>query len=246
VAALVDHQESEIGMTGTTTCADGQVIQAENLWRVYKVGNVEIPALRGVSLQIEQGAFVALKGRSGSGKTTLLNCLGGLDQPTSGTVRVLGQDLSRLNDERLTRWRREQVGFVFQTFGLSPTLSAYENVELMLRLKGTSAQERRERTVACLELAGVNQWGHHRPYEMSGGQQQRVAIARSLANQPQVILADEPTGELDSATAREILGLFRTVVREAQITLLMVTHDPVVDEFADQVLLLRDGQIVNS
>ena len=232
-------------MTDAARATNGRAISTQKLWRVYRISSGEIPALRGVTLEIGQGAFVALKGRSGSGKTTLLNCLGGLDQPTSGIVRVLGQDLSSLNDSGLTRWRREQVGFVFQTFGLIPTLSAYENVELMLRLTGTPAKERHQRTLACLELAGVGKWSHHRPYEMSGGQQQRVAIARSLANRPKVILADEPTGELDSATAREILGLFRQVVKDAGVTLLMVTHDPLVDEFADQVLLLKDGQIAS-
>ena len=223
-----------------------EVIRTENLCRVYKLGSLDVPALRGINLRIGWGAFVALKGRSGSGKTTLLNCLGGLDQPTSGSVQVLGQDLSRLNDNGLTRWRREQVGFVFQSFGLIPTLSAYENVEMMLRLKRGPMREWHQRTMACLELVGVGKWSHHRPYEMSGGQQQRVAIARSLANRPQLILADEPTGELDSTTGREIMALFRKVVDDERVTLLMVTHDPLVDDYADQVLMLRDGQIVNS
>ncbi|CAG0930377.1 sulfonate transport system ATP-binding protein [Thermoflexales bacterium] len=223
-----------------------EVITTENLWRVYKVGALEVPALRGISLQIGAGSFVALKGRSGSGKTTLLNCLGGLDQPTSGEVRVLGHSIAQLNDDELTRWRREQVGFVFQSFGLIPTLSAYENVELMLRIKGTSPQAGRQRALACLALVGLDNWVHHRPYEMSGGQQQRVAIARALANQPRVILADEPTGELDSATAREVLALFRQIVETEKVTLLMVTHDPLVDEYADRVLLLEDGQIVKA
>jgi putative ABC transport system ATP-binding protein len=221
------------------------VITTENLWRVYKVGALEVPALRGIDLQIAAGSFVALKGRSGSGKTTLLNCLGGLDHPTSGEARVLGQKLIDLNDYDLTRWRREQVGFVFQSFGLIPTLSAYENVELMLRLKSMSPKESKQRALACLDLVGLGKWTHHRPYEMSGGQQQRVAIARALANEPRLILADEPTGELDSTTAREILALFRQVVEHQQVTLLMVSHDPLVDEYVDRVLLLKDGQIVN-
>jgi putative ABC transport system ATP-binding protein len=220
------------------------VITTENLWRVYQVGALEVQALRGIDLQIGAGSFVALKGRSGSGKTTLLNCLGGLDQPTSGEVRVLGQKLVDLNDNDLTRWRREQVGFVFQSFGLIPTLSAYENVELMLRLKSMPPKDSRQRALDCLELVGLGQWVHHRPYEMSGGQQQRVAIARSLANQPRLILADEPTGELDSTTAREVMTLFRQIVESQNVTLLMVTHDPLVDEYADRVLLLKDGQIV--
>ena len=245
VATLAERQQGEARVIGPAP-RGAEVIRTESLWRVYRVGSTEIPALRGVDLHVGQGAFVALKGRSGSGKTTLLNCLGGLDQPTSGAVQALGQDLARLNDDSLTRWRREQVGFVFQTFGLIPTLSAYENVELMLRLKGSPTNEWHRRTLACLELAGVGRWGHHRPYEMSGGQQQRVAIARSLANQPQVILADEPTGELDSTTGREILALFRKVVDDEHVTLVMVTHDPFVADYADEVLMLRDGRIVDS
>jgi len=221
-------------------------IQTENLWRVYRIGNnIEVPALRGLDLNIAPGHFIALKGRSGSGKTTLLNCLSGLDQPTSGEVRVLGYDLSSLNDKQLTQWRREQLGFVFQSFGLLPTLSAYENVELMLRIKGVGARERHERATYCLELVGLRKWMEHRPYELSGGQQQRVAIARSLANRPLLILADEPTGELDSETAREILGLFQEIVKEENITMLMASHDPLVDDYVDMIVQLRDGQLVD-
>lgn len=245
VATLVHGQEGGAAVTSATNTV-AEVIRTENLWRVYKRGAVEVGALRGINLQVGKGAFVALKGRSGSGKTTLLNCLGGLDQPTSGTVHMLSQNLGQLSDRTLTRWRREQVGLVFQSFGLIPILSAYENVEMMLRLKGTPAKERHQRTLACLELVGVTHWSHHRPYEMSGGQQQRVAIARSLANGPQVILADEPTGELDSTTAREVMALLRKIVETEQVTLLMATHDPLVDEYADRILLLKDGQIVSS
>ncbi|NOZ27347.1 MAG: ABC transporter ATP-binding protein [Chloroflexi bacterium] len=224
--------------------ANGYIVETEDLWRVYKVGSQEVPALRGVNLHIPAGRFVALKGRSGSGKTTLLNCIGGLDQPTRGVVRVFGRDLSELNERQLTQWRRERVGFVFQSFGLLPTLSAYENVELMLRIAGVHGRERHDRTLYCLSLVGLEKWMHHRPYELSGGQQQRVAIARALANNPQLILADEPTGELDSVTAREILALFRRIVEEEHVTLLMSSHDPLVDEYVDQILQLRDGQIV--
>jgi len=221
-------------------------IETEDLWRVYKIGNdIEVPALRGLNIQIEPGHFVALKGRSGSGKTTLLNCLSGLDRPTSGVARVLGHDLSQLNDRQLTRWRREQLGFVFQSFGLLPTLSAYENVELMLRIKGVRARERHERAMYCLDLVGLRKWIDHRPYELSGGQQQRVAIARALANQPLLVLADEPTGELDSETARDILGLFQSIVYDEKITVLMASHDPLVDDYVDTILQLRDGQVTS-
>jgi len=219
------------------------IIEVEALWRVYRLGTVEVPALRGVHLHIESGQFIALKGRSGSGKTTLLNCLGGLDRPTSGTVRVYGNDLAKMNDRQVTRWRSRQLGLIFQSFGLIPTLSAYENVELVLRLAGVKGRARHQRALEVLQTVGLARWSHHRPYELSGGQQQRVAIARALANQPQLILADEPTGELDSATAREILGLFRQIVAERGVTVLMASHDPIVDGYVDQVLRLKDGQI---
>jgi putative ABC transport system ATP-binding protein len=223
---------------------DGTVIETEDLWRVYKIASQEVQALRGVSLKVERGRFVALKGRSGSGKTTLLNCLGGLDRPTSGVVRVFDHDLATLNDRQLTQWRRERVGFIFQSFGLLPTLSAYENVELMLRIAGVRGRKRHERTNYCLDLVGLGKWKQHRPYEMSGGQQQRVAIARALANNPQLILADEPTGELDSTTGREILTLFRRIIEEEHVTFLMASHDGMVDEYVDWILQLKDGQLV--
>ena len=220
-------------------------IETENLWRIYKIGNnIEVPALRGLDIKIEPGHFIALKGRSGSGKTTLLNCLSGLDRPTTGIARVLGYDLAELSDRQLTKWRREQLGFVFQSFGLLPTLSAYENVELMLRIKGVGARERHARATYCLDLVGLHKWTDHRPYELSGGQQQRVAIARSLANRPLLILADEPTGELDSETAREILALFQQIVADENITIMMASHDPLVDDYVDMIMQLRDGQVV--
>jgi ABC-type lipoprotein export system ATPase subunit len=220
------------------------IIQTENIWRKYKRGTEqEIAALRGINLNIHSGRFIALKGRSGSGKTTLLNILGGLDRPTEGKVQIFGQDISRLNEKQITLWRREKVGFIFQSFGLTPTFSAFENIELMLRISGKSAKERTDRTNYCLELVGLKKRKDHRPDELSGGQQQRVAIARALANNPKLILADEPTGELDSTTAREILSLFQKIVHEEHVTLLMATHDPLVDEYAEEILRLKDGQI---
>ncbi len=223
--------------------SDGYAVETDGLWRVYRIGSQEVTALRNVNLEVAVGQFVAVKGRSGSGKTTLLNCIGGLDHPTSGGVRVFGSSISSLGEGQLTRWRREQVGFVFQSFGLLPTLSAYENVELMLRIAGVGGRERRDRTLLCLDLVGLSRWAHHRPYEMSGGQQQRLAIARALANKPRLILADEPTGELDSVTAREILALFRGIVDDERLTLLIASHDPLVDEYVDCVVHLKDGEI---
>ncbi len=222
------------------------IIQTVDLWRIYRLGDLEIPALRGINLSIGRGAFIALKGRSGSGKTTLLNCLGGLDKPTKGSVQILGEEIGGWNEGKLTKWRRHQVGFIFQSLGLLPALSAYENIELMLRMIGLPSAERHRRTLEMVELVGLTKWMDHRPYELSGGQQQRVAVARALANRPSLILADEPTGELDSKTGREMLTLFQTIVHEQNVTMLMATHDSLVDEFVDQVFHLRDGQVVTA
>ena len=225
--------------------ARAPAILTEELTRTYRMGGQDIPALRGVNLVVPEGRYMSLKGRSGSGKTTLLNCIGGLDTPTSGVVRIFGEAIDQWTERKLTMWRRMTVGFVFQSFGLMPSLSAYENVELMLRMSGVRGRQRRAKAVECLELVGLTRWMHHRPFELSGGQQQRVAIARSLANSPRLILADEPTGELDTQTAREILGLFRTIVLEQQVTVLMVTHDSLSDEYVDEILYLSDGAIAD-
>jgi ABC-type lipoprotein export system ATPase subunit len=230
----------------TDTITSSLAIETQDLWRIYKTGTQEVLALRGVNLSLPPRSFVALKGRSGSGKTTLLNCLGGLDRPTRGTVNIFGEDISTLNEQEMTRWRREKVGFVFQSFGLLPTLSAYENVELILRIAGAKPHDRHARAVECLNLVGLSKWIHHRPYELSGGQQQRLAIARALANHPRLILADEPTGELDSGTATEILGFFRQIVDQEGLTLLVASHDALVDKFVDQILRMSDGQIIEN
>jgi len=223
-------------------------VETEDLWRIYppRSGAEQggVPALRGIHFRVGVGQFVVLKGRSGSGKTTLLNCLAGLDRPTSGSVHVLGHDLSRMSDEQLTVWRREQIGLVFQSFGLIPILSAYENIELLLRIKGMPHPERQRRTLECLERVGLREWRDHRPYEMSGGQQQRVAIARALANHARLILADEPTGELDSRTTHEILGFFRELVETTHITVFMASHDPLVEQYSQQVLTMADGTLL--
>ncbi len=219
-------------------------VEVVDVVRTYRVGSNDVLALRGINLQVKPGHWVGVRGRSGSGKTTLLNCIGGLDHPNSGTVRCFGRDITRMSDGELTRWRRKQVGFVFQSFALLPTLSAWENVELPIRIAGN--RDRRARTRYCLELVGLTKWANHRPYEMSGGQQQRVAIARALANHPSLILADEPTGELDSTTAREVLALFRRIVETEGITMLMTSHDPIVLDYVDDVVELQDGQRVSN
>jgi ABC-type lipoprotein export system ATPase subunit len=227
--------------------AGALAIETKDLWRVYPcrpgAGAEGVPALRGLDLKVKTGQFVVLRGRSGSGKTTLLNILAGLDRPTTGTVSVLGHNLAEMSEQDLTIWRREQIGLVFQSFGLLATLSTYENVELLLRIKGTDPQESHRRTMDCLEMVGLTRWRDHRPYEMSGGQQQRVAIARALANNARLILADEPTGELDSKTGHEILSFLRHLVDTTHITLLMASHDPLVDKYAQHVLTLQDGAI---
>ena len=234
------------GKSSSGAPSETLIVQTIELWRIYQLGDQEIPALRGVNLQIGAGEFIALKGRSGSGKTTLLNLLGGLDRPTKGVVRMLGEEIGGWSERKLTNWRRHQVGFIFQSLGLLPALSAYENVELILRMIGVKSKERRKRTLDCLELVGLTKWMDHRPYELSGGQQQRVAVARALANRPHLILADEPTGELDSKTAREMLTLFQSIIHDQKVTMLMATHDSLVDEYVDQVMHLRDGTIVSA
>ncbi len=221
------------------------VVQVERAERAFTVGAQRVQALAGVDLVVPAGAFVALMGRSGSGKTTLLNMIGGLDQPTSGEVYVDGRPLSKLSDGELTELRRKQFGFVFQSFALLPILSAAENVELPLRIAGGySARERKERVAEVLALVGLSRWADHRPYEMSGGQQQRVAIARALVNRPRVLIGDEPTGELDSKTGATILQLLRRIVDEGGVTLIMATHDPTVEQFADVIYRMQDGQFI--
>jgi ABC-type lipoprotein export system ATPase subunit len=213
--------------------------------RVYHVDQIEVHALRGVNFRVNKGEFIALMGRSGSGKTTLMNIIGGLDHPTEGHVVLFGEDISKLPDRRLTELRRASIGFVFQSFALMPIMSAFENVELPLRMLGQHRRQRRQRVMECLELVGLTRWAKHRPQEMSGGQQQRVAIARALVNSPGLILADEPTGELDSTTGRSIMELFRTVAKEEHVTVIMTSHDPTVQELVDYTYQMADGRIVN-
>ncbi len=213
-----------------------------NLSRVYTVGATQVAALRDISLEVPRGVLAALKGRSGSGKTTLLNMIGGLDQPSSGSIELFGRPLDQIGPQELTDLRRHQIGFIFQSFAIFPAFSALENVELMLRIAGLNTA-RRERALRCLEIVGLGAWAHHRPWELSGGQQQRVAIARALSTRPGLILADEPTGELDSATARQIYALFRYIVEKEGVTLIMATHDPVIEEYAHVVFELEDGRI---
>lgn len=219
------------------------LLTVENVSRVYATPGGDVHALQDVSLEIKKGTLVALKGRSGSGKTTLLNILGGLDQPTSGQVIFDGTLLHALNDEALTRLRCKRMGFVFQSFALLPTYSALENVEFALRLAGLPVKESQSRAMQCLKAVGLVNRRNSRPDELSGGQQQRVAIARAMANHPALILADEPTGELDTKTTRQMLLLLRQLVKRDHMTVLITSHDPLIDEVADWTYELLDGKL---
>jgi putative ABC transport system ATP-binding protein len=221
------------------------MVETRGLGRDYVTGANVVHALTDVDLRVERGELVAVRGRSGSGKTTLLALLGGLDRPTSGQVLIDGRSVGDMNADELVDLRRKRVGFIFQTFGLLSILSAAENVEVPLRLVRTPPAERDDRVTVLLELVGLGDRSRHRPHELSGGEQQRVAIARALANRPDVLLADEPTGQLDSATGRSIMTLLRSIVRSEGVTAIVATHDPMLIDLADRVLELRDGRLSN-
>jgi putative ABC transport system ATP-binding protein len=225
---------------------DQPIAVSEALEREYEVGSGVVHALQGVDLRIDRGRLTVIHGRSGSGKTTLLNMIGGLDRPTRGQVWVDGAEVSAMGEEELVRMRREKIGFVFQAFGLVPILSAAENVEVPLRLQNTEPDARAERVAELLELVGLAGRSRHRPYELSGGEQQRVAIVRALANRPKLLIADEPTGQLDSANARTIMEVVRGLVRSEGVSAIVATHDPLLLDIADRVVELRDGRVVSS
>jgi putative ABC transport system ATP-binding protein len=225
--------------------SDAMVI-GSGLVRDYGAGDAVVHALRGVDVRVGKGELLAVRGRSGSGKTTLLNLLGGLDHPTAGTVTVDGVMVSGLDETAAAEVRRHTIAFVFQTFGLVPILTAAENVEVPLRLVGAEPGERDRRVAELLDLVGLEPRANHRPHELSGGEQQRVAIARALANRPRLLLADEPTGQLDSETGRRIMLLIRTVVRAEGVTAVVATHDPVMLEVADRTIELLDGSLIAS
>jgi putative ABC transport system ATP-binding protein len=220
------------------------LIVARGVSRTYSSPAGEVQALNDVSFTVPSGALVALIGRSGSGKTTLLNCVGGLDRPTSGSILINGTDVTKLDERARTALRREELGFVFQTFGLVPMLSAAENVGLPLRLRGASRSERNARVEHLLELVGLGDHAVQRPSELSGGQQQRVAIARALANSPRLLIADEPTGQLDADTGAAIMVLLQEVIKAEGMTAIISTHDPSVQALAELTIRLADGHLV--
>ncbi len=219
------------------------IIRLRNVERVYSRGGEQVPVLQGLDLEMDEGAFYALMGPSGSGKTTMLNLIGGLDAPDSGEVVVAGEHVDELEGAELARWRADHVGFVFQGFNLLPVLNAVENVMLPLQLTPLSGRERRAQAERALELVGLKDRMHHRPGQLSGGQEQRVAIARAIATDPRILLADEPTGDLDRNTAEQILDLMQQLNRDLGKTILMVTHDPEAAEFADKVVHLDKGRL---
>ncbi|HEY7003730.1 MAG TPA: ABC transporter ATP-binding protein [Gaiellaceae bacterium] len=218
------------------------IAATEALDREYETGDAVVHALQRVAVRIGRGELTVVHGRSGSGKTTLLNVIGGLDRPTRGRVWVDGEEVSAMEEGELVRLRREKIGFVFQAFGLIPILSAAENVEVPLRLRNEDPGARTRRVAELLELVGLAGRARHRPYELSGGEQQRVAIVRALANRPRLLIADEPTGQLDSANARTIMEAIRDLVRSEGVSALVATHDPLLLDVADRVVELRDGE----
>ena len=221
------------------------IIQAKDVYKTYRTGKLEVHALRGLNLDVGRGEMVAIMGPSGCGKTTLLNCLSGLDEVTSGQILIEGTDLRTMSDRARTTYRGRSMGFVFQFYNLLPVLTAVENVELPLLVSGVKPKHARQRAFAALESVGLAAWTQHRPAELSGGQRQRVTIARALANEPAIVWADEPTGDLDSETADEIMGLMRDLNRRQRQTFVVVTHDIRIGEMCDRIVRMRDGVVVD-
>jgi len=219
-------------------------IRIDGVDRTFRLAGNDVRAVHDVSFDIPEGEFIAIVGRSGSGKTTLLNMIAGLDRPTNGTIHIGEDEVSSFSERQLTSMRRHMIGFVFQSFGLLPLLSAAENIELALRIAGVGLRERGERTRELLEQVGLTRRADHRPYELSGGEQQRVAVARALANRPRIVIADEPTGELDSVTAEQIFDLLRGVASDG-VTVVTATHDPFVIDHVDRIEELGDGRLLD-
>ncbi len=220
------------------------VVETIDLKKEYHLGDVIVPALQGIDLQIKKGEFLVIMGPSGSGKSTLLNMIGGLDNPTSGQVFINRQDISKMSDSSLTELRAREIGFIFQFYNLVPVLTALENVELPMMVTGIAEKEGKKRAIELLEMVGLGDRLHHRPDELSGGQRQRVSIARALANNPSIVLADEPTGDVDTKTGDEILDIMHHLNKNMGVTMIVITHDPAVSEHCDRLIRIVDGQIV--
>ncbi|MFC6229316.1 ABC transporter ATP-binding protein [Paenibacillus allorhizosphaerae] len=220
------------------------IIEAVGVTRTFGKGSAAVHALRGANLSIAPGRLVALKGRSGSGKTTLLNMLGSLDRPTDGAIYFKGKDITGWSDKQRNELRRTELGLIFQSFALVPYMSAYENVEFGLRIAGVAASKRREYAEQALDFVGLKPRMKHRPFELSGGEQQRVAIARAISHRPSLLLADEPTAELDSRMGLQVMKVFKDLVQQERMTIILTTHDPAIMEIVDQVYALEDGHIV--
>ena len=219
------------------------VIQVKDLYKIYRVGETRVKALNGVDFTIDRGEFCSIVGSSGSGKSTLLNMLAGLEKPTKGEIIIAGEHMEEKSENQLVRFRQAHIGFIFQSFNLMSTMNAVENVALPLMFQGMEKKERMKRANEVLDMVGLTKHKKHRPTQMSGGQQQRVGVARALVVQPEIIFADEPTGNLDSNTSREVMELMKKVVREKKQTLVMVTHDNYLAGFADRIIHIRDGEI---
>jgi len=224
--------------------AEKPLIKLENVWKIYQLGKVKIEVLRGISLEITPGSFVVILGPSGSGKSTLLYMIGLLDTPTKGKVFLESQDTSKLSEDELAQVRGQKIGFIFQQFNLLPNLSALENVTIPMLFQGSPEKERKERAEFLLGSIGLKERITHRPYELSGGEQQRIAIARSLANNPEIIVADEPTGNLDSATGKKVMEILMDLHEKEKKTIIVVTHDPRIADYAENIINIEDGQIV--
>lgn len=230
--------------TMTHTATQTKVVQVQNVSKIFRRDAFEVKALDDVSIEIATGEFLALMGPSGSGKTTLLNMIAAIDRPTSGELRVLGENVFRLSDRQSARWRNEHIGYVFQTFNLIPVLTAFENVELPLLLTKLNAQQRRDHVLTALKLVGLEERAHHLPKQLSGGQEQRVAIARAIVSDPTLLLADEPTGDLDSHSATEILEILKRLNEDFHKTIVMVTHDPHAASYAHLTRNLEKGMLL--
>jgi len=222
----------------------GSFIRCENMWKIYRVGDVEVQALRDIDLTVDRGEFVAVMGTSGSGKSTLMNILGCLDQPTRGRYQLDGMDVGAADPDFLAEVRNRQIGFVFQNFNLIPRTSALENAQLPLFYRGVPIKKQRQQAAAALQRVGLAGREHHYPTQLSGGQQQRVAVARALVGAPAILFADEPTGNLDTASSREIMGILERLNREDGITIILVTHEPDIAAYASRELTMKDGQVV--